>query len=515
VGQERLGPSENAYNMVVEMGSFRMGECALSRAWTPEAKTPFSLAAPKQFPTAPLQKDSVRGGLEAARGILPVSDRAAGHGWRCPLPREGELGADCAQDKPLQRSSGLADKTLVRTNAGRQWSPLGRAFATCRLHWCRWPPSGGVQTADCASATARPPGRATWGKDLEDCCGERPRWETMDGQLYESCSPWLTCGNVCAPLQGTGHLRSSSTEVADLGIEKVRSASARDQQQAMAGRSLAQRWAVAAAEQAAKEAELDMPGMQDARPRIGKAVGKKSTENKARAEELAGKKEVALLQEAQEAQEVRKIQLDLERLNLDDQWGPRAQAWSTDAAMLHKIIACAKFASGMKIDKTAAAGIIHMVTTALVAGNVQRIQSVRNLEIVGKSYMLVLESNTPAQILPETLLQALTSKYTDTVLGEGRIRKFGMDGRFAAPEMPMGGRPPKPMLQCRFPITYLIHLDRWNPQLILDICEGAGLKIGENTYDAHMMPAQEYALTPVKLTRESRRVMHGLMHMKK
>jgi len=186
-------------------------------------ENPCSPAAPKPFPTAPLQKDSVGGRLEAARGVLPVSDRAAGLGWRRPLPREGELGADCAQDKPLEqqqlgraaraeRSSGLADKTLVRKNAGRQWSPLGRALATgTRLHWWRWPPSGRVQTADGASATARPPGRATWGKDLEDCCGERPRWETMDGQLYASCSPWLTCGNVCASLQGTGH-RGSSTE---------------------------------------------------------------------------------------------------------------------------------------------------------------------------------------------------------------------------------------------------------------------------------------------------------------
>ena len=90
---------------------------------------------------------------------------------------------------------------------------------------------------------------------------------------------------------------------------------------------------------------------------------------------------------------------------MDDQWGPREQAWSTDAVMLQKVIACAKFAAGMKVDKATAAGIIHIVTTTLVAGNAQRIQSVRNLEIAGKGAMLVLESNTPAQILTETLVR--------------------------------------------------------------------------------------------------------------
>ena len=99
----------------------------------------------------------------------------------------------------------------------------------------------------------------------------------------------------------------------------------------MAGRSLAQKWAAEAAEQAAKAAELDMPGMQDARARIEEAALKKSAENKARAEELARKKEAVLLREAQE---LRKIQLDLERLELDDQWGPQARAWSTDAATI-------------------------------------------------------------------------------------------------------------------------------------------------------------------------------------
>lgn len=137
------------------------------------------------------------------------------------------------------------------------------------------------------------------------------------------------------------------------------------------------------------------------------------------------------------------MQLDLERLELDDQWGPQARAWSTDAAMLNKIIACAKFAAAMKIDRSAAAGIIHMVTTALVAGNVQRIQSVQNMETAGKNAMLILESHS-AQILPETLVQTLMSKYTGTVLGERRIRKLGMDGRFAAPEMPMMGSPLSP-----------------------------------------------------------------------
>ena len=101
----------------------------------------------------------------------------------------------------------------------------------------------------------------------------------------------------------------------------------------MAGRSLAQKWAAAAAEQTAKAAELDMPGMQEARAGIGEAALKKSAENKARAEERTRKKEAVLLREAQEA---RKMQLDLERLELDDQWGPQARAWSTDAAMLNK-----------------------------------------------------------------------------------------------------------------------------------------------------------------------------------
>ena len=152
-------------------------------AWTLEAKNPFSPVAPEPFPTVPLQRDSVGGQLEAARGVLPVSDRAAGPGWRRPLPHEGELGADCAQDKPLrlqqlgravqvERISGLAGKPLVHKNAGRHWSPLGRALATgTRWCWWRWPPSGGVQPVVDASALARPPGRALWSKDLEDCWG--------------------------------------------------------------------------------------------------------------------------------------------------------------------------------------------------------------------------------------------------------------------------------------------------------------------------------------------------------
>ena len=499
--------------MAVEMGLFRMGECARERAWTPGAKNPFSPAAPEPFPTVPPQRDSAGGQLEAARGVLPVSDRAAGPGWWRPLPHEGELGADCAQDKPLwqlgraaqvESISGLANKPLVRKNAGRHWFPLGRTLATgTRASWWRWLPSRGMQTAGDASATARPPGRTTWSKNLEDCCGERPRWEIMGGQLHALRPSWLTCGNVCASPQGPSP-RRSSTEV---GTETIRRASVRALQQAMAGKSLAQKWAAAAAEQAAKAAELDMPGMQEARAGIGEDALKKSAANKVRAEERARKKEAVLLREAQEA---RKMQLDLERLELDDQWGPQARAWSTDEAMLNKIIACAKFAAAMKIDRSAAAGIIHMVTTALVAGNVQRIQSVQNMETAGKNAMLILESHS-AQILPETLVQTLMSKYTGTVLGERRIRKLGMDGRFAAPEMPMMGSPPKPMLQSRFPITYLIHLNQWNPQMIVDICEGTGLKIGENTYDAHMMPAQEHAFTPVRLTRESRRIMHGFI----
>ena len=150
------------------MGLFRMGECARERAWTPEAKNPFSPAAPEPFPTVPPQRDSVGGQLEAARGVLLVSDRAAGPGWWRPLPHEGELGADCAQDKPLwqlgraaqvESISGLADKPLVHKNAGRHWFPLGRTLATgTRASWWRWLPSRGMQTAGDASATARPPG---------------------------------------------------------------------------------------------------------------------------------------------------------------------------------------------------------------------------------------------------------------------------------------------------------------------------------------------------------------------
>ena len=124
------------------------------------------------------------------------------------------------------------------------------------------------------SVAARPPGRGD---------GER---------IGERHAGLPEMNGAASNVEGMGHCRSS-TEEADLGIERVRNASAREQQQAMSGRSLAQRWAAAAAEQAVKEEKLDMPGMQDARARIGKAAVENSAENKARPRRLRGKKKQA------------------------------------------------------------------------------------------------------------------------------------------------------------------------------------------------------------------------------
>jgi uncharacterized small protein (DUF1192 family) len=98
----------------------------------------------------------------------------------------------------------------------------------------------------------------------------------------------------------------------------------------MSGKNLVQRWDQAAAERAAKEKELDMPGVQDARARIGKLAAEIQADKKERAEENARKKAVKL----QEAQELRKIWRDLALLSVSDKWGPRAQAWGQDKTMI-------------------------------------------------------------------------------------------------------------------------------------------------------------------------------------
>ena len=117
----------------------------------------------------------------------------------------------------------------------------------------------------------------------------------------------------------------------------------------MSGKGIAQKWAQAEAERAAREKQLAMLGAQAAQARIGKLAAEIQTEKKESAEENAREKEALKLQEAQA---VRKIQQDWESLSVNDTWGPQVQRWSEDSMMLQKIIGCLRQATGKKIDNS-------------------------------------------------------------------------------------------------------------------------------------------------------------------
>jgi hypothetical protein len=122
--------------MAVEMGFFRMGQCAPRRAMDPEEKTSFPPGAPASFPDSRCA-DFLRNG---AGGPTVSSDRAAGLGWQRPPPLGERMGAGCsARDVRLQphiRNATLdsldrgAIEHRVGSNSGHNQGASGREYSS-------------------------------------------------------------------------------------------------------------------------------------------------------------------------------------------------------------------------------------------------------------------------------------------------------------------------------------------------------------------------------------------------
>ena len=127
-------------------------------------------------------------------------------------------------------------------------------------------------------------------------------------------------------------------------------------------------------------------------------------------------------------------------LALDPHWSSKAQAWSTDGALLEKIIACAN-QMGVKFKRDEAQGVVFMISAALTAGKGLRSAAIRALETkTGPPYALLMEPVTSGEVQPTALSGELAREYPGTTLVPGSSRKMGADGKMPEAPAPRTGR---------------------------------------------------------------------------
>jgi hypothetical protein len=252
-----------------------------------------------------------------------------------------------------------------------------------------------------------------------------------------------------------------------------------------------------------EQRKSEMPGM---------LVAKQKAAQNARdgtADRAAQNKEARQLREAEE---VRTVQESLQMLSLDLQWSAAAQAWGADGALLEKISACARqMGVGFKSDD--AQGVVLMVATALTAGKGLRAAAIRALETnTGPPYALLLEPVTNVDVQPTALAGELACGYPGTKLVLASSRKMGADGKLPEAPAPRNGRNqvlPFPRVPGRD--TYVIKVETVSDTLLQEVVEGNPIKIGQEEFNAHLLPINTRGMLQMEIARDSQARMHILM----
>ena len=262
-------------------------------------------------------------------------------------------------------------------------------------------------------------------------------------------------------------------------------------------------WAKEALKHMEEQRKSEMPGMLVAK--------QKATQNArdGKADRAAQHKEARQLREAEE---VRNVQESLQMLSLDLQWKAAAQAWGDDGALLEKISACAR-QMGVGFKRDDAQGVVLMVAAALTAGKGLRAAAIRALETnTGPPYALLLEPVTNVDVQPTALAGELACGYPGTKLVLGSSRKMGADGKLPEAPAPRNGRNqvlPFPQVPGRD--TYVMKVETVSDTLLQEVVKGNPIKIGQEEFDAHMLPINTRGMLQMEISRDSQARMHILM----
>jgi predicted RNA-binding protein YlxR (DUF448 family) len=262
-------------------------------------------------------------------------------------------------------------------------------------------------------------------------------------------------------------------------------------------------WAEQAQKKLTEQREKEMPGMLVAK--------QKATQDAkdGRAERAAQRKEALQLREAEE---VRGVQESLQTLSMDPLWSAKAQEWIANGALLEKIITCAN-QKGFKLNRDEAQGVVFMTAAALTAGKGLRAAAIRALETrTSPPYALLLEPVTNGGVQPTALAGELAREYPGTALVPGSSRKMGADGRMPESLAPKNGKNqvvPFPQVPGRG--TYVIKTEGVSDTLLRAVAQGDPIKIGQEEFNAHLLPVSTRGMLQIKISRDLRARMHILM----
>jgi hypothetical protein len=262
-------------------------------------------------------------------------------------------------------------------------------------------------------------------------------------------------------------------------------------------------WAEQAQKQLREQREKEMPGMQ-----VAKQQATQDTKD-GKAEKAAQRKEALQLREAQE---VRGVQESLQTLALDPLLSAKAREWSDNGALMEKLITCAN-QMGAKLKRAEAQGVAFMTAAALTAGKRLRAAAIRALEArTSPPYALLLEPVTNGEVQPTALAGELAREYPGTVLVPASSRKMGADGRMPEAPAPKNGKNqvvPFPQVPGRG--TYVIKIERVSDALLRAVAQGDPIRVGQEEFNAHLLPVSTRGMLQIEISRDSRTRMHILM----
>ena len=147
-----------------------------------------------------------------------------------------------------------------------------------------------------------------------------------------------------------------------------------------------------------------------------------------------------------------------------------------------------------------------MTAAALTAGKGLRAAAIRALETrTSPPYALLLEPVMNGGVQPTALAGELAREYPGTALVPGSSRKMGADGRMPEALAPKNGKNqvvPFPQVPGRS--TYVIKVERVSDTLLRAVAQGDPIKIGQEEFNAHLLPVSTRGMLQIKISRDSR-----------